>query len=133
MPFSSTACVGELADIIIGLANVIPATIYYKHNKSKKGAIIAMVIGAVSAIIFALLANAFILIPFYTNAYGMDAIVGMVKSLYPEVSGETFLSFYLPLAVLPFNAIRCILCAVITYFTYKPVSRALKWERKNKN
>ena len=36
MPFSSTACVGELADIIIGLANVIPASIYYAKNKCKK-------------------------------------------------------------------------------------------------
>ena len=133
MPFSSTACVGELADIIIGLANILPATYFYKYHKSKVGAIIAMLIGTCCAIVVSLIANAFILIPFYTKAYGMDVIVNMVKSLYPNVSGENFLSFYLPLAVLPFNAIRCVLCAIITYFTYKPISKALKWEPKKEN
>lgn len=132
MPFSSTACVGELADIIIGLANVVPAAIFYKHFKSKKGAIGAMAIGTGCAVVVSLFANAFILIPFYSKAYGMEAIVGMVKSLYPEVNGDNFLKFYLPLAVLPFNAIRCIICAFITYFVYKPLSKALKWERHSK-
>jgi riboflavin transporter FmnP len=132
MPFSSTACVGELADIIIGLANVIPASIYYAKNKSKKGAIISLVIGMICAVIFALLANAFILIPFYTKAYGMEAIIGMVKALYPGVNAQNFMSFYLPLAVLPFNALRCVLCAVLSYFTYKPLSKALHWE-SNRN
>ena len=127
MPFTSTACVGELADIIIGLVNVIPAAIFYKFNKSKKGAVIALCIGALSATIFSILANRFILIPFYMIAYGMEVIVGMVKGLYPNITAESFYSFYLPLAVLPFNLLRCILCAIISYFIYKPLSRALHW------
>lgn len=134
MPFSSTACVGELADVIIGLANVLSATIFYRFHRTRKGAILSLIIGTISAIIFSLFANAIILIPFYSNAYGMNAIVGMVKSLYPAVSSENFMSYYLPLAVLPFNTLRCIVCAVLTYFTYKPLSKALKWEiRKRKD
>jgi tRNA threonylcarbamoyl adenosine modification protein YjeE len=132
MPFSSTACVGELADVIIGLANVLPATLFYRFFRSRKGAILSLCLGAISAIVFSLLSNAFILIPFYSKAYGMDVIVKMVESLYQGVSGENFLSYYLPLAVLPFNAIRCLFCAILTYFTYKPLSRALKWESKKK-
>ena len=125
MPFTSTACVGELADIIIGLANVIPAALFYKYHRTKKGAIIAMIIGTVSAIVFSLLANAFILIPFYENVYGMGAIINMVSALYPGVTAQTFLSFYLPFAVLPFNALRCIVCGVITYYTYKPLFKII--------
>ncbi len=125
MPFSSTACVGELADIIVGLANVVPAAVFYKYHKTKKGAILAMIIGTFSAVCFSLLANAFILIPFFEKAFGMDAIIKMVSSLYKNVNAQNFFAFYLPLAVLPFNALRCIICAIITYFTYKPLFKII--------
>ena len=125
MPFSSTACVGELADIIVGLANVVPAALFYKYHKTKKGAILAMIIGTISAVCFSLLANAFILIPFFEKAFGMDAIIKMVSSLYKNVNAQNFFAFYLPLAVLPFNALRCVICAIITYFTYKPLFKII--------
>ena len=125
MPFSSTACVGELADIIVGLANVVPAALFYKYHRTKKGAIMAMVIGTISAVIFSLLANTFILIPFFEKAFGMSTIVNMVSALYPSVTAENFFSFYLPLAVLPFNILRCAVCAVITYYTYKPLFKII--------
>lgn len=126
---SGTAYVGELADIIIGLANVLPAAIFYKFNRTRKGAIIAMLLGMVSAIVFSLIANRFILIPFYADKFGMSAIVKMVGSLYPGISEANFYAYYMPLAVLPFNALRCVVCALMTYFTYKPLSRALHWEK----
>jgi riboflavin transporter FmnP len=71
MPFSSTACVGELADIIVGLAFVLPAAFFYKYNRTKKGAILAMVLGTTIAIAVSLIANRFILIPFFAKEYGM--------------------------------------------------------------
>ena len=129
---SGTACVGELADIIVGIAFVLPASLFYKYNKNRKGAIWGMVLGTASAIVASLLSNWLILIPFYAKAYGMEAIIGMVNSLYPEVTAETFYNYYLPLAVLPFNLLRCAVCAVITYFVYKPLSKALHWEIKRK-
>lgn len=128
MPFTSTACVGELADMIIGIANVFVAAVFYQYHKNKKGAVIALILGVASASITSLIANRFILIPFYMNAYGMDAIIEMVKGLYPNVSSSNFYSYYLPLAVLPFNVLRCVVCGMLTYFTYKPLSKALHWE-----
>jgi len=132
LPFSSTACVGELADLLIGLAFVLPSAIFYRYNKNKKGAIISLIIGALSAIVMALIANRFILIPFFTKAYGMDAIVGMMKALYPDITPDTVYNYYLPLAVLPFNLLRCLVCGLLTYFTYKPLSKALHWEENAK-
>ncbi len=132
MPFTGTACVGELADIIIGLANVIPAGIFYQFYKSKKGAILALVIGAVSATAVSLVANRFILVPFFVNEYGMGAVLGMVKTIYPNVNDANFYAYYLPVGVLPFNMLRCIICAALTYFTYKPLSKALHWEETSK-
>ena len=133
MPMTGTACVGELADIIVGIAFVLPAALIYKRNKSRKGALIGLLVGMLSAVSVSLLANWLVLIPFYTKEFGMEMVVGMMQALYPEITADTLYNYYLPLAVLPFNMLRCLVCAVITYFVYKPLSKALHWEIKHKN
>lgn len=132
MPFTGTACVGELADIIIGIANVLPASLVYKYMKNRKGAIIGLVVGTFTAVVVSLFTNWLILIPFYANNFGMAAVVGMMQALYPDITEATVYNYYLPLAVLPFNLLRCLVCAILTYFTYKPLSKALHWEIKKK-
>ena len=132
MPFSSTACIGELGDIAIGVANVLPAALIYRFFKNRKGAILGMVAGMVCAVVVGVLMNWLVLIPFYANKFGMAAIVGMMQSLYPNITADTVYNYYLPLAVVPFNILRCLICALVTYFTYKPLSKALHWEIKGK-
>lgn len=127
---SSTACVGEFADILVGLAFVLPASLIYKKLKSKKGAVVSLVVGSATAVVCSIFANWLILIPFFVKAYGMDAIIGMVASLYSGVTADTFYNYYIPLATIPFNALRCFICSIITYFVYKPLSKALHWEFK---
>lgn len=127
---SSTANVGELADILVGIAFVVPAAIIYSKFRSKKSAIAGLAVGTASAVVVSVLANAFVLIPFYTKSFGMEAIVGMVQALYPNVNGDNFLAYYLPLAVAPFNILRCVLSGVLTYLVYKPLSKALHWNGK---
>ena len=136
MPFSGTMCVGELADIIVGIAFVLPASIIYRKFKTRKSAVIGLCAGSGSAIVCSVLANWLVLIPFYASVMfgggnydvGIAKIVGMVSSLYSNVTVDNFYAYYLPLAVLPFNALRCIVCGLITFFTYKPLSKALHWE-----
>lgn len=138
MPFTSSACVGELADILVGTAFVLPATLIYHSLKGRKSAVIGMVSGTVCASAVSLLANRFLLIPFYAWQYGngdvqagMQVIVNAVSALYSGVNVNNFYAFYLPIGVLPFNLLRCVLCAVLSYFTYKPLSKALHWDVKS--
>ncbi len=135
MPMTSTGCVGELADIIVGIAFVLPAALIYKRNKSRKGALIGLLVGMLSAVGVSILANWLILIPFYASLQeiGIEGLLSMMQALYPEITADTLYNYYLPLAVLPFNMLRCLVCAVITYFVYKPLSKALHWEIKHKN
>ena len=91
-----------------------------------------MVVGMVCAVVVGVLMNWLVLIPFYAKAFGMEAIVGMMQSLYPDITADTVYNYYLPLAVVPFNILRCLVCALVTYFTYKPLSKALHWEIKGK-
>ena len=132
MPFSSTGCIGELGDIAIGIANVLPASLIYRFHKNRKGAIWGMAVGMISAVAVGLLMNWLVLIPFYADKFGMAVVVGMMTDLYPNVTEATIYNYYLPLAVLPFNVLRCLVCALVTYFTYKPLSKALHWEIKSK-
>lgn len=140
MPMTSTGCVGELADIIVGIAFVLPASLIYKYHKNKKGAIFGMVLGATCAVIASVLANWVVLIPFYAKHFfgngdytaGLETICDMVGVLYSGVNTENFYVYYLFLAVVPFNMLRCAICAIITYFTYKPLSKALHWEIRTK-
>ncbi len=140
MPFTSTSCVGEFADILVGIAFVLPSTLIYHISKGRKSAILGMSIGTFCAVAVSVLVNWAVLIPFYAyqfgngnSAVGMETIVNAVSVLYKGVTVDNFYAFYLPIGVLPFNALRCILCAVLTYFTYKPLSKALHWEVKNKD
>lgn len=125
LPFSSTGMVGELGDFLMGLAFVLPASIVYRYHRSKKGALIGLLSGALCCIGVALLVNRFILIPFYAKIFdgGMQAIAGMMSSLYKNITVDTVYKYYLWLAVLPFNIMRCGLCCLITFFMYKSLSR----------
>ncbi|MCM1043133.1 MAG: ECF transporter S component [Corallococcus sp.] len=130
---SSTNCVGEIADIFVGIAFVLPAALFYKYRKSKKGAIGGLAVGGTIAVGVSVLANWLILIPAFTQLFAggdFSKIVGMVSGLYGGVNESNFYAYYLPLGVVPFNMLRCLLCAIITYFVYKPLSKVLHWEYK---
>ena len=125
MPFSTTGCVGELGDLIFGIAFVLPATLIYRKHKTKKGALIGALVGALCSVAAAVLINWLMLIPFYAGLYGWDAILGMVSALYPGVTQQTFYGFYLTIGVIPFNILRCALVVLLTFLLYKHVSPIL--------
>ena len=132
LPFTSSSGIGELADFLIGVAFVLPGAIIYKKNKTKKSAVIGMLIGSLTATLTGVLANRLILIPFYAWFYGngeyaqgMALLTKLVSSLYKGVTTDNFYVYYLLCAVVPFNLLRCVISAGITYFTYKPLSKFL--------
>jgi len=49
MPFTGTACVGELGDIVMGIAFVLPASFIYKYHKTRKGALLSLAVGVLSS------------------------------------------------------------------------------------
>ena len=121
---STTACVGELADFIIGLLYVMPAVIYYKKNKTKKGAIIGLCLSMVISTGVACLVNRYITIPFYANAFGMNAVLGMAQSANANIVDIKW-SIVL-WAILPFNFIKNLLVCVFSFALYKKISNVIK-------
>ncbi len=125
MPLTSTACVGELGDLIMGIAYVVPSALWYKKHRTKKGAVAALAIGTACEVAVAIMVNGALLIPFYAKAYGWDAVVGMLVSLFPKLTRQSVYLYYLPLSVLPFNLLRLTVVSVITFFVYKHLHKLI--------
>lgn len=125
---TSTAFVGELADVLIGLALVIPSGLIYKKHKTIKGAILSCAVGGICSSAMAVITNWLLLIPFYVKAMGWDfeALAGMLTGLYPSCTADTFYNYYLWLSVVPFNLLRCLVASLLTFAVYKKVSNLIK-------
>lgn len=121
---STTAGVGEMANFAIGCALVIPASIFYRANKSKKNAFIGMLIGTVVMAVAGCFLNALVLLPVYAKAFQIpvQVFIDMGKAINPAIN--SMLSFVL-LTVLPFNLIKGIVVTIIVGLVYKRISPLL--------
>lgn len=122
---SDTAYVGELANFLIGVSFVVPASILYLRNKSRKSALLGMVVGTISMTLFGGLFNYFILLPAYSVLYRMplDTIIEMGTQIVPFIQDK--FTFVL-LATSPFNLFKGVLIGVIVLLVYKHISTILK-------
>lgn len=122
---TSTLCVGEFANFLLGAAFVLPAGLIYKYNRTKKGALLGMLVGAAVSSIISLPINLFITYPFYINVMNFpeNAILGMYKAIAGWVKN-------LPQAILtfnvPFNFLKYGVDAAITFVIYKRISPILQ-------
>lgn len=122
---TSTGCIGELCNFMMGVTFVVPAGIIYRqfhHRKSRKGAIIGALVGAVAMAVLSVPLNYYITYPIYANFMPIDAIVGMYQAIRPSVNGllECLVTFNMP-----FTFIKGLLNAAICFLIYKPLSPVL--------
>lgn len=126
---TTTFFVGDFADLIIGIAFVVPAGLIYKKRRTFKGALVGMAVGTASSVAIAILANWLVLVPFYKEAFfkgSWDPLVGGMQAIFGEgCTVSTFYNFYLWASVLPFNVMRCLIAIAITLPVYKHISRAI--------
>ena len=125
---TATAFVGEIGNYIIGCSFIIPAAVIYKKKKSKKNALIAMIVGTLTMAVFGCFLNAYVLLPTYAAAFGMpiDAIIGMGSAINGNI---TNIMTFVVIAVAPFNIIKGIVVSLITMLIYKHISPILKGNR----
>lgn len=125
---TSTMFVGDLADILIGMAFVVPVGIIYKKHRTLKGALVSMAVGTACTTLMAMLANWLILVPFYVDLFfkgNFGAIVGWFQSTIPSVTEDSFYAVYLFASVLPFNIMRSLIAMLVTFPVYKHISRLI--------
>lgn len=122
---TSTAGIGELANLIYSLAYMLPAVFIYRRLKTKKGAVISLAVGTVTASIISLAMNIFVIFPVYAKLMGLDAntIIGLGASANPYVKDMVTLMFF---SMLPFNIFKYGLTSVITFIFYKKLSHLIR-------
>ncbi len=124
---TTTAFVGEFANFLIGCSYVVPASLVYYYRKSKKNALLGLILGTVTCAVVGCLLNAYLLLPAYSKAFKMDieALIAMGTAANKAIDSMfTFVLF----ATAPLNILKCGLVSVFTMLIYKPISRILKGE-----
>lgn len=122
---TSTAFVGDLANFVVGCALILPASVAYFANKTKKGAIIGMAVGTICITVVGSLFNAVYLIPTFSVLFGqpLEVIIGMGTAINPSIVSVNTLVLF---AVAPFNLLKGVADSVITFFLYKHIERLLR-------
>ena len=126
LPFTGTACVGELADVLIGIAFVLPASLIYRKRKTLKRALLGLGLGMICSVAMSMLMNWLVLIPFYLEMMfggNWEPLLGMCRVLNENITVDNFYGIYIFAGILPFNLLRCAVTAILTYLVYKPLHK----------
>ena len=97
---------GSLMAVLVALFLSVPAAFIYRKIRTRKGAAIGILVGAVLAIVVALVSNL------------------VVTPIYAHMTYQAVAAMILPI-LLPFNVAKMAIHAVITFLIYKPISNLL--------
>lgn len=116
---TQTGGVGELADFLIMSSFVLTASAIYKRNKSKKTALQGCLAGMVVITLVGMLANRYLLIPFFAQIMPIDAIVGACAAVNPLIGS---INTYVIFGAAPFNLLKGAIICLFTVLLYKRIS-----------
>lgn len=111
MFFSTTAGVGEIANIIIMLPFVLIPTIAYKYHKGIKSVLIFVAIGCICQVLWSFPVNWLLNFPVFLSFNWKLGMAVFMQSWY---------------WVMLFNLIKSVIIAVVVLLLYKSISRLIK-------
>lgn len=117
---TQSAGVGEIMDLAIGIAVILVSSVIYYKKQTNKGVIFALIAGVIVWTGLGVLLNGVYAIPAYSNQFGLDAVLGMLK-IIPGVDDSNYIQKYLIYGCLPFNLMLSTIVSVVTFFVYKKV------------
>lgn len=103
---------------------VLPAVIIYHVNKSRKSAVIGLIVGTLSMTVFGSAFNAFYLIPKFSQLFHlpMENILAMGAQIYPAVKD---LPSFVMFCVMPLNLVKGAAVSVLCLLLYKKTEKVL--------
>ena len=121
---TSSAFTGELQNVLLSCAYVLPPVILYHRNKTKKTAMVGMATGTIFCSIVAVFTNLFLIIPFYMTLMGqeMGYFIQMCAEANPMVQNAATLALF---GIIPFNLIKCGINSLGAMVLYKRLSPIL--------
>lgn len=122
---TSSMFTGELQALLLSLAYVLPAVLYYRRHRTKRGAAVSLALGTGCCVAAAVFTNLCIIFPFYIWLYGMDwdGIVALCSAVNPLIRDvPTMVAF----SVVPFNLVSRTAVSLVTMLVYKKISVPLR-------
>lgn len=119
---TTTGGAGELCNFLLGACFVFPAGIIYQRQKSRKNALVGVLVGAVVMALLSIPCNYFISYPVYSKFMPIDAILEMYRAIRPTSGGllECLVMFNAP-----FTLLKGLLTSLLCFLVYKPLSPIL--------
>ena len=136
IPFTHSMCVGELADLCIGVAATLTSSIVYLKHKTKCRAAISLLFASVAWVITAIFANIILLLPFYIKLMfnnDLAGFVSMLASSVPAINENNYMLMYVLIGVIPFNLIMTVVSSIVTFIVYKSISKLYRNIAKDKS
>jgi riboflavin transporter FmnP len=124
---TNTAGVGELSNFVLGAIFIYTASVIYKKKKTRAGALIGSLVGALTMAVVSVATNYFFVYPIYAKMLiPMDAIIGMYSAILPKADTlvEALLIFNFP-----FNLVKGLIDAAVCFMVYKKLSPILKYKK----
>ena len=122
--------VGEVFNLLAIVLFIIPTWLVYKAmGKTRKAAAVALMVSVVIRTAAACFLNAFIALPLYAAAMGidLDAVVKMVGGVNAKIQDlQTFLIY----ATIPFNVLKLSINSFIGYLIYDRIVAAVPSARQ---
>lgn len=109
LAYTSTGGVGEFANFIMNGSSVFVCGLVYARNKTKKNAVIALILSVITMLIVGIAANFYIMLPLYMH----------------DADFNTKLSLTL-FTIAPFNLCKGTAISIISMLVYKKISRLIK-------
>ena len=121
---TSSAFVGELCNFTLGGVFALTAGIIYRLKKTRSGALLGSVAGALCMAIFSVPLNYFIVYPAYEVFYHlpMSVIISMYQAILPAADN---LIKCLIIFNMPFTFVKGLFCVILCFLVYKPLSPIL--------
>lgn len=125
---TSTAFVGDLANLVIGCSMVIPASLIYQFRRTRKTAVVSLTVGTAVMTVFGSMFNAVYLLPTFAVMFQwpLDQIIEMGAAVKPGIHS---LTTFVMLAVAPVNLLKGTAVSVLTLLIYKKISVVLRLSR----
>ena len=122
---TSTMFIGELANIIGSISYALPASLIYQKLKTKKRAMLGLVIGTSLSSIVCTICNATFIFPLYINIFHMSeaGIIKMCNAILPFIDSMDKVYLF---SVLPFNIVKYAITSIVTCIFYKNISKTIK-------
>ena len=120
---TTTGGVGELANFLLTAVFVGTAGVIYHKKKTRGGALIGSLAGALVMSIISVPINLFLTYPVYYHFMPKQAIIGAYQTILPFVDD---IHTCLWLFNAPFNLLKGLVIAIITFFVYKYISPLIK-------